>query len=378
MSKLDHPSTQLLERNIAHIKQKVLLVNPPELASVKAVLAQVPKEKVFVSCQDYTTYALTLAEHIPAAFETFHQGKIKFDQAVVFLPKSDAEIEMTLLWAASSVKARGEVVLIGQNDAGIKSAKKTLEHLVGAITFSDAARHSGLHIAQKSVTQHAFSLEQWWQTYEIPAPVTTEKSAPLTIYSLPGVFSHGKLDEGTALLLETLRQEPLIGNNILDWGCGAGAIGVSLASSDPGIKVDMVDSSALALESARKTIAANKLKNCRVFASSIFSDAPLIYDAIVANPPFHKGHSTYYADTESFLKTSASHLSEHGHIRIVANVFLRYEPLLEEQFGYVKTVAKTNKYKVLEAVKIPQGKELKKEKYKKRRPVSLDEDEEFG
>jgi hypothetical protein len=62
----------------------------------------------------------------------------------------------------------------------------------------------------------------------------------------------------------------------------------------------------------------------------------------------------------------------------VANVFLRYEPLLEEQFGYVKTVAKTNKYKVLEAVKIPQGKELKKEKYKKRRPVSLDEDEEFG
>lgn len=376
MSKTDHPSTQLLERNLTQIKQKLLLINPPELASVHAALSSAPKEKVIVSCQDYGRYAEVSALHIPARFECFHSGKIKFDQALVFLPKSDLEIEMTLLWAAGNVKARGDVVLIGQNDAGIKSAKKTLERLVGSITYSDAARHSALYIAQKTVTQHAFNLETWWQTYTVPA--LEADTAGLTIYSLPGVFSHGKLDEGTGLLLESLRAEPLGGKTLLDWGCGSGAVGASLGRMLPAAHVDLIDTNALALEAARKTVAANKLGNCRVFASHIFSEAPGLYDHIIANPPFHKGHDTFYADTERFLTESAEHLSPHGHLRVVANSFLRYEPLLEERFGYVKTLVKTPKYKILEAVKIPHEKSIKKEKSKKMKRAALEEEDDLA
>ena len=43
---------------------------------------------------------------------------------------------------------------------------------------------------------------------------------PLEVVSLPGVFSHGRLDLGSALLLEHLDNPP--GGRLLDFGCGAG------------------------------------------------------------------------------------------------------------------------------------------------------------
>jgi 16S rRNA (guanine1207-N2)-methyltransferase len=369
-----HLSTQILERNLDHLQQKLLVINPPELETVTTLCRAVPKEKIFVSCQDYGVYTQVHQLHIPAAFEAVHKNKIKFDQAIVFLPKSDAEIEMTLLWATHTLKTHGELVLIGQNDAGIKSAKKTLVRLVGEITYADNARHSGFFIAKKTVSNHAFNLDDWWEEYDIETPTTTEVGKKLTIFSLPGVFSHGRLDEGTGLLLDSLKTQPVPGTTMLDWGCGAGAIGAYLGSSQKTIRVDMADSNALALEATKKTIMVNGLQNCNALTSETFSEIDTLYDAIIANPPFHKGHDTHYSATEAFLKEASRHLQEHGHLRIVANVFLRYEPILEEYFGYVKTVNKNTKYKVLEAVKTPTPRADKRKKLKKDKRINIREE----
>src|SRR5690606_37674298 len=61
-----------------------------------------------------------------------------------------------------------------------------------------------------------------------------------------GVFSHGRLDTGTGLLLRTA-PEPH-GHELLDLGCGAGAIALTMASRRPDATVWAVDVNARARE----------------------------------------------------------------------------------------------------------------------------------
>jgi 16S rRNA (guanine1207-N2)-methyltransferase len=378
MSHDSHPSTQILQRNLEHLSGLVLMINPVELASVETALTKTTKKNLTISCQDYSLYRKAKSAGFPAVFETHRVSKGNFDTVIVFLPKSDAEIEMVLAWASECLGKDGKLILIGQNNAGIKSAKKTLEKFIGPVTFSDAARHSAFYVAHKTIKLKKFNLDDYWQSYEVAlSPQVSRLTAHVfSVFSLPGTFSHGHLDEGTALLLGTL-DAPLEAKHILDWGCGAGAIGAVLASLHPAATVDMVDSNALAIASAQKTITENKLTHCKVFASDIFSDITDTYDYMVANPPFHKGHDTYYADVEQFLREAKNHLHENGRLRVVANMFLRYDEPLEQQFGYVKTLIKTNKYKVLEAVKVPSKPAAKSKKRRKPEKLSLHEIDEL-
>ncbi|MBS7676150.1 methyltransferase, partial [Vibrio cholerae] len=81
---------------------------------------------------------------------------------------------------------------------------------------------------------------------------------PLKVVSLPGVFSHGRLDRGTELLLEHLDKLP--SGNLLDFGCGAGVLGAAVKRRYPHNTVTMLDVDAFAAASSRLTLAANGLE----------------------------------------------------------------------------------------------------------------------
>ena len=53
-----------------------------------------------------------------------------------------------------------------------------------------------------------------------------------------GVFSKGELDVGSRLLLDAL---PTLSGDVLDIGCGWGAIGVAIAKANKAARVTMVD-----------------------------------------------------------------------------------------------------------------------------------------
>ena len=63
-----------------------------------------------------------------------------------------------------------------------------------------------------------------------------------------GVFSKGELDTGTRLLLDAL---PDVYGDVLDLGCGWGAIGVAVKKKYPDAHVTMVDVNRRALELCR-------------------------------------------------------------------------------------------------------------------------------
>lgn len=102
----------------------------------------------------------------------------------------------------------------------------------------------------------AFDLADWLSWTPL-----AYRGVSLNIAGLPGVFSLGELDDGTALLLDSFAERPLVAPRVLDFACGAGVIGAWLQASARAegreVPVDGVDVQAQAVRCARETYARN-------------------------------------------------------------------------------------------------------------------------
>jgi 16S rRNA (guanine1207-N2)-methyltransferase len=274
-----------------------------------------------------------------------------FDAAVLFLPKS-RELCDYLLQALAARLAGRELFLVGEKRAGIERAAKQLQPY-GKPRKLDSARHCQLWQVTVEQAPAVPDLSALAQRYELPLA-----DGPLQVISLPGVFSHGRLDRGTALLLQQLDNLPA--GHLLDFGCGAGVLGATLKRRYPQSQISMLDVDAFALESSRLTLAANGLE-AEVIGGDGIHAAPLALDAILTNPPFHQGVHTEYQATETLLRQAAQHLKPGGELRLVANSFLKYPPLIEEHLGPCVTLGSGDGFHLYQAkrpqVSKPPGRE---------------------
>lgn len=259
--------------------------------------------------------------------------------AAVYFPKEKELARDLLAQAAAGVSPGGTVLAVGPNQGGIRSAKPILEETVGPVTGSHAARHCVLLCATRSgdpppaVPPRRFTVTAFGNTLEA--------------VSLPGVFSHGRLDPGTSMLLEAM--EPPVFARALDLGCGAGVVGAVIQAACPRGRVDFTDSFAPALESAAATLRANGLPGGAIFPSDGFSDVRETYDLILQNPPFHAGLRTSRDAADRMMAAAAGHLAPGGRYLIVANAFLDYVTGLRRSFGTVRILAEDRRYRVIEA-----------------------------
>jgi 16S rRNA (guanine1207-N2)-methyltransferase len=121
-----------------------------------------------------------------------------------------------------------------------------------------------------------------------PAQVTVElPDTTFTLRTDRGVFSHRRLDPGTAVLLRNAPPPPQHGE-LLDLGCGAGAIALTLARRAPAATVWAVDVNERARDLCAANAAANAIRNVVVRAAEeVPSDVR--FDAIWSNPPIRIG-----------------------------------------------------------------------------------------
>ncbi|WP_085640797.1 MULTISPECIES: class I SAM-dependent methyltransferase [unclassified Pseudomonas] len=262
-----------------------------------------------------------------------------FDSAVVFLPKAK-DLTDYLLNAVAARLAGREVYLVGEKRGGIEGAAKQLNPF-GKPRKLDSARHCQLWQVTVADAPAAKPLESLAQTYELPLA-----EGPLKVISLPGVFSHGRLDCGSALLLEHLDKLP--SGHLLDFGCGAGVLGAAVKRRYPDTQVTLLDVDAFAAASSRLTLAANGLEG-DVLTGDGIDAAPLGLNAILTNPPFHTGVHTDYQATENLLRKAAQHLKNGGELRLVANSFLKYQPLIEEHLGACSVRAEGQGFRIYSA-----------------------------
>jgi len=263
-------------------------------------------------------------------------GERSFTAAVLFLPKS-RELAGYLLDCLAARLAGGELYLVGEKRGGIESAARQLQAF-GRPRKLDSARHCQLWQVTVEQAPPAPQLEERAQHYRLETA-----DGLLQVVSLPGAFSHGRLDRGSALLLEHL--DGLPAGDLLDFGCGAGVLGAALKRRYPQNRVSLLDVDAFALASSRLTLAANGLE-AEVIGGDGIRAAPGGLAAIVSNPPFHQGVHTDYQATEDLLREAARHLRPGGELRLVANSFLKYPPLIERHLGPCRVLAEAQGFRV--------------------------------
>lgn len=266
----------------------------------------------------------------------------EFEVGAVFLPKQRELAEYLTQLAGSRIKSGGKVWVTGLIRSGARSLAPIIEGSLGKIAGAFSGRHSRLYLAERAgETEREKTMAEWIDWHQVET-----MGHCLKIAGLPGVFSQGRLDAGTSLLLETLR-EPERGR-VLDFGCGCGVIGAALMKAWPMARVELTDSDAAAVVSARLTLEANGLESGNVRPSDAFSELSGRYDLIVSNPPFHSGAQIDWNVAETLARQAPAHLERRGRLRLVTNQFPHWRRLAQRTLGEPNVLARAGPFQVIE------------------------------
>ena len=160
-----------------------------------------------------------------------------------------------------------------------------------------------------------------------------------------GVFSPGRLDPGTRLLLEKAPAPPPEGD-LLDLGCGYGPVACVLAKRSPAATVWAVDVNERALGLCARNAAAAGLDNVRCVTPGS-PDIPEEFAGIWSNPPVRIGK----APLHDLLLTWLARLAPGAHASLVMGRNLGADSLhswLTEQGWSVTRLAARSGYRLLQ------------------------------
>jgi len=340
-----HIVSQIIEKNLHRRETCVsgLWINPEKDDLWRKVKTNCASLKL--ACQEFGAYRFHQQTGAEVEFSAFPEiKKDKYKWIILNLPRQKALLRMMLDCAASLLAEDGVLWLAGENKAGIKSANKVLKLHFGQVRKLDNARHCTLFEAGQVSTTSAFDLGSYRQEWQLDC-----KQSEIGITSYPGVFAHGRLDAGTALLLETLTTLNLEGD-VLDFACGAGVIGACISANHPHTSVTLLDSSALALRACEETLAANRLEGT-VLASDGLAEVENSFDFIISNPPIHAGIKTDSRLSHQLLDSAHEHIRPGSMLVLVANIHLPYENWLAQRFRQYTELSANDHYKVIAAIK---------------------------
>lgn len=318
-------TTQLLQRQFPEISQRSILIADANDASLRDLDAS-----------DLTLHAddILLA---PDQWKMLPNVPANCDLIIIPLPKSLERLRFLLAALAADIHAPVECWLVGPSKGGIRGALKHFEQAVTDVVLIDSARHCKLYggLLQPKST---FSAEHWRTC--TPTPFGE-------ILSYPGVFCHGRLDEGSALLLEALSSHlsaPSSGKNrAFDVGCGAGVLSMYLAKQ--GWQVQAADVSACAVQASQETLAHNQLQ-AQVMGGDLFSAFSGKVPLIVTNPPFHERRQRTTNITQRLIETAPRYLAPQGECWMVANRELPYFDWLNSAFSTVEIIKENKRFRI--------------------------------
>ena len=167
----------------------------------------------------------------------------------------------------------------------------------------------------------------------------------LHIVALPGVFAGASLDIGTRALLDAAARLPAYATAI-DLGCGSGVLAAFLARRAVGARVIASDASAVAVQSAALTAAANGVLVETVQDDGLARQPDASADLIVLNPPFHVGAAVHTGIALRLFTEAGRVLRPGGQLWAVWNSHLAYIPALNRAVGPTRQEAGTSKFTV--------------------------------
>jgi 16S rRNA (guanine1207-N2)-methyltransferase len=124
-----------------------------------------------------------------------------FRAASLRLPPAREAFAMALHAVAARLEPRGELFVYGANDEGIRSAGHLLEPLFDRPETVETRRHCRVWraVGRAEPERVRGELEDWRLCFDVELP-----GGGVRVVSYPGLFAHGRLDEGTGLLIAAL------------------------------------------------------------------------------------------------------------------------------------------------------------------------------
>jgi len=275
--------------------------------------------------------------------------------------------------AASRLDPGGRLIVYGARDEGAGSAGSVLEtlfdHVHTVATGGRCRLVSGLRKAPDAVEVGVLrdTLASWRS--EIAPPHPELGGGPWSSY--PGVFAAGRLDQGTALLLE-VAPRPRPSDRVLDFGCGDGVVAGVTAARTPGLRPVMVDVDAVALVAARENVPAGRpvlgdgwsgwrpgppadgdACDETVATGAAGEPGEDTFDLILSNPPYHAGKAETREVIETLVRGSGERLRRGGRLAVVVQRRLPVEGLLagSDALTGVEILADRGPYRVWLAVR---------------------------
>ncbi len=179
----------------------------------------------------------------------------------------------------------------------------------------------------------------------------TYKEFTLDLFTDAGVFSKGRVDFGTNLLLNSIEIDSSLNKiRILDLGCGYGIVGLALAKANKKAVVHLVDINSRAIGLAKENAQFNNIENVEIYESNIYDSVVEKFHYIITNPPIRAGKRIVH---EMVLK-SFDYLVKGGEIYIVIQKKQGAPSLikaLEEATHPYEIVNKRSGYCIIKAIK---------------------------
>ena len=331
--------SELILRNAGRLSAgNLLLINAPRDLCFRS-LAESGRE-VQVFSQDFGDYSWLKSSGCEVEFAVAPCPDPQIEEIILIQPKERARLHMLLHALAVAMPPSARLWLAGENRSGIKSSAKHLDVYFDRVSKVDNARHCTLFEVAMPRAANPFNLDDYETSWSLAGT-----AGLINIISLPGTFAHGKLDPGTRLLLNCLEEMPISGR-VLDFACGSGVIGLSLLSRNPAIEMTLLDTSAPALESARRSLLRNRLK-ATVLPSDGLSQLEGSFDWIISNPPFHRGVHNDLKVVIDFCEQAGKFLAQKGKILLVCNNHLPYPAWLKTNFTEVDMIKSNREFKVV-------------------------------
>lgn len=179
------------------------------------------------------------------------------------------------------------------------------------------------------------------------------KDCKFRFKSCNDVFSKNMLDYGSLCLVNNiLKDSAIFKGNILDVGCGYGAISILLDRFLEDAKFTLVDINSTAVALSKENVTLNHSKNIvDVFESDVYSNVLGVFDHIVSNPPIKTGKQVLI----DLITKAYDHLNTNGTITIVIKKNYGADSakdLMNKVFGNALVLDRDKGYYILRSKKI--------------------------
>lgn len=258
--------------------------------------------------------------------------------ALVLAGRHRGQNELRIAEALRRTAAGGLIVAAGGKEDGIASLRKRLGALLPLEGHAPKYHGIAFWFANPSDTAAAEALEA------ANPPLLVEGR----FHTAPGMFSFDRVDAGSRLLVENLPAD--LRGDVADFCAGWGFVAAEAAMRCPGISgLDLYEADFEALEAARLNVRPPGVTPGFFWLDLAQEEVARRYDAILMNPPFHRGRAAEPELGASMIRAAAKALRLGGRLFMVANRQLPYEQVLAAAFAQHQEIARDSAFKVLAA-----------------------------